>query len=905
MKKFLCALLAIVMVMSILPSVALALEEQSPDSDEAVVTVDDEGWHDCTAETDAHDEFCLPHDEQFWDDDFPDNIYGEFCPSHQEPSYTDISERIDELPWLDDVMEMDAESVLEVNRTVYVIRDMIVAALDSEVCNCFDLELGEARIEKYNALFEYTDEYIRNQIAPNRRRSAGATRIDVGAGRVEVTATNVRILGLTSSTLIRTLPHNPAGYLLHGTYTRTISSGGILSWRTVRVMPDVATTLYFENLTITNTNSVSQNTSYDMQFICVDVTGSDTTIILMDGTTNVLTGGIREGGGALVKDNATDGRTLTIACERWDEPGHMCTGTETGNLPPGSCGRLEAIGFAYHSAAIGSSRDAVMMHDTGGFGNLYIRGGIIVARNRYVGDSHVPGIGSMCGTAFIRNRALSFANAQMFAGKISRDIHISGGRVFAYGGGNCSGIGSGIGGPVNGIYISGGAYVYARGGQNSPGIGSGGGADLPPEYTASNGMRAPSYNVSNIIISGGRTVVEAEGSNTVQSPIHSSVAGIGSGISRTGSTGIVTNVQARPEPDWLALVRAGTSKQDASYIGGTPSAVNIDILPDMYYTLVHFSGLKKTASVNGGPNKTGSAEAMIRVEVGNRIRYTIDTASWASETNSSYTLTDAIPRGMTLVTEAGSFYPTDMTHGTTGGITTVRWENQTSAGEFFFTVTVDNTLTENETRTYINEAIMVTAIDQLEIPTNKTYHYTDRSIRYTTLTVSKEVTGDFGNKAMEFEFTIFFRDSAGAPLLPPTQFDYTITDLSGAAPADGTLILDDHGSARFRLAHGQAIRIADVPLGGTVQVIETEDGNYQTTFTDSEYADTIFNGNDTTLLLITENRSIHYVNYRVCVPPTGIGLDSTGAMLLLTTLVSLPALAVYVLATVYRRKKIC
>ena len=898
------------------------IEEQHQDElDDLIEKTPTEYDYVAEANVCDHDgEPCIPHFEPFWleSEELPSILISEICPFHPEPRFIELAGLIDELPNLDDVKRMDSAGVLEVSNAVYAIRDRIVATLADEKCNCFDLELGAARIEKYNSLFLYIDEYIRNNLSRGRTRSAGATRIDIGVGRVEVTNDNLLQRGHVTMALIGTYPHNPDGYLLYGTYDYAINAW-VLSFRTVHVLPGVTTTLYFENLNITNTNRDPNNhwywgTLYDFNYICVDVTGSDTTIILMDGTINRLTGGIHEGGGALVKNDATDGRTLTIACERWREPGHMCTGTETGALPPGSCGRLEAIGFAYHSAAIGSTRDAIMEHSNsprGGFGNLFIRGGIIVARNAS-GDSHAPGIGSMCGTAFVRGGTVNFTNPQMLgsngeinpSGQISRNIHISGGRVFAYGGGNSSGIGSGYGGPVDGIYISDGAYVYARGGQNSPGIGSGGGVDANSLYHTN--MAAASYNVYNIIISGGRTVVEAEGSNTVQSPLHSSVPGIGSGISSHGRTGTMTNVQAQPEPGWLALVRAGTSKQNSTYINGTPSPINIDILPDMYYTLVHFSGLQKTASVNGGLNETGSKESMISVQPGNRIRYTINTANWSAETNSSYTLMDEIPRGMTLVTDVGSFYPSGMAHETINGITTVRWENQTSAGEFFFTVTVDNTLMENELREYINEAVMITTIDQLEIPTNKTYHHALWGARNTTLLVSKEVAGDFGNRIREFEFTIYFQDSVGNPPPPGTQFPYigeAVNTLGGTAPTNGTLTLDGSGRATFRLAHGQAIRIAEIPLHFSVRIVEETDTNYQASFIDSEYANISVSGTDTNIRPMTGNREFHFTNARIEVPVTGLSLTNTKEILLLLVLISLSAVTTFTLRTAFKHCK--
>jgi hypothetical protein len=246
-----------------------------------------------------------------------------------------------------------------------------------------------------------------------------------------------------------------------------------------------------------------------------------------------------------------------------------------------------------------------------------------------------------------------------------------------------------------------------------------------------------------------------------------------------------------------------------------------------------------------------------------------------------------------------------MTYDTVNGITTVRWTNQAVGGEFFFTVTVDAFM-EDEARTYINEAVMVTAIDQLEMPTNKTYHYAEWHVQLTDVTVSKSVTGDFSNMTREFAFTIIFKDSDGITPLPEgTRFSYigNIIDDSGAtAPQDGILILDRNGSAEFTLGHGQVIVIQDVSIGNYMQIIEEPGEIYAARFTDSENSGVIVERNYTDLLAITENRIFSFTNERNYIPPTGIALGGNEGIILLVGLIALPVLGMFALDIAVRRR---
>ena len=164
----------------------------------------------------------------------------------------------------------------------------------------------------------------------------------------------------------------------------------------------------------------------------------------------------------------------------------------------------------------------------------------------------------------------------------------------------------------------------------------------------------------------------------------------------------------------------------------------------------------------------------------------------------------------------------------------------------------------------------------------------------TTLTVSKEVNGHLANRIIEFDFSIIFQDSAGNPQSTPEPLPYTITGLDELVLRRGVLTLDNEGRAMFSLSHGQVIHITEVPMDGTVQIIEALDEHYQAWFTDSESEENKEKGHDTGPRPMTEERSFHFENVRFDVPATALKLGSLGWVLLLLTLVSIPAFAMLV-----------
>ena len=658
------------------------------------------------------------------------------CPRYVEPMYTEITDMMDALPLLTEVKTRNLEGVRDADQKVQAVQNKIrersATLMGGTETDAFNNELGEERTEKFNDLVTYISDYLRNNSGMMQLFSAAtATRINIANGRVVVRSTGATQYNGATNTVRQNIAHNADGYLFYGTATFADTQS---FWAAIKVTEGITVQLYLENI------NLKMNTG-----ACVDVTGANTTITLVDGTENILTADGMDGGvpgwgsGALVKNDSLDTYRLTIRCEKSGIPDHLCSD------PGSTCGKLSAIGITQHTTAIGSafyggllyfsaygntsfpSNSGLPFRERGGFANLYIEGGIITAR----GGLHTPGIGAMCGVTWIGNtvHGINTTNPQVLRGQMCKNINITGGVVNAYGGEGCAGIGSGWAGPVDGIYINGGAHVYAEGGRNSPGIGSGGVDEDVPRPTVS--MR---YNVSNINISGGKTVVEAIGfkggyvpndvGNLVwkdnNCPYQAFPTGIGRGLSYSNldsATGTINNVQAEPEPNWLTMVKQGTARANAVFVSGSPNPSVVQIATNQYYNLVYFSQIAKTASVNGAPNEPGTAANPVSVRPGDTVRYTIDTANWADGGGTTtYELRDVIPAGMTLV--AGQNTANMQTRAAdTGSGVEVYWTGQTVGATFYFTVTVNPITTET---TYINNARAISS--NITMYSNSTYH---------------------------------------------------------------------------------------------------------------------------------------------------------------------------------------
>ena len=295
----------------------------------------------------------------------------------------------------------------------------------------------------------------------------------------------------------------------------------------------------------------------------MDVSHANVTITLVG--SNTLSCGITDYG-ALVKDGMDDTK-LTIQCEHAEEKGHQCT-KET-------CGSLRVEGTVNHATAIGNIIANRTIKEESGFSNLTIKGGIIDAK----AGEHNCAIGAACGSYYEGKGEIT--------GQYAKNIRIQGGVITAKGGTLCAGIGGGKVTPVDGIYITGGT-VYASGGESSPGIGSGGSPASETQWEET----PEAFNVSNIEISGGNTLVRAVGDKGTDMP------GIGCGKYGSEVTGTVNNVCAVPDTGYQGYIQDGTSETEYNFTAESPFQEKQDIKVDKYFTMVYFGPFRDENKIN-------------------------------------------------------------------------------------------------------------------------------------------------------------------------------------------------------------------------------------------------------------------------------------------------------------------
>lgn len=155
-------------------------------------------------------------------------------------------------------------------------------------------------------------------------------------------------------------------------------------------------------------------------------------------------------------------------------------------------------------------------------------------------------------------------------------------------------------------------------------------------------------------------------------------------------------------------------------------------------------------------------------------------------------------------------------------------------------------------------------------------------VESSSVTVSKTVAGDYGDKTKEFNFTIRFMNENGSKLPGGTQFIYTGSIISGSgaeAPAGGMLTLDSNGEAAFTLKHGQQITIAGAAMNSKVQIVENLAAGYTTSFRDGN---TIYTGADTGICTLADAaKTFAYINTRTAVVPTGVSAGGSKPLVFL------------------------
>ena len=175
------------------------------------------------------------------------------------------------------------------------------------------------------------------------------------------------------------------------------------------------------------------------------------------------------------------------------------------------------------------------------------------------------------------------------------------------------------------------------------------------------------------------------------------------------------------------------------------------------------------------------------------------------------------------------------------------------------------------------------AVTNYTVTEDTIIYFVYQEVGVTTLTITKTVAGEYGDRTKEFNFTVTFTDSDGDPL-PSGPFSTPV---------------------EFKLKHGESHIIEDVPLNLKVQVEEAEDTSYSVTFVDSETPGGAPESGRTTGAprAMTEDRVFTFINTRVMAPETGISLGSVSAIFLLPLLIIAAALLCLAARKALRRRR--
>lgn len=160
------------------------------------------------------------------------------------------------------------------------------------------------------------------------------------------------------------------------------------------------------------------------------------------------------------------------------------------------------------------------------------------------------------------------------------------------------------------------------------------------------------------------------------------------------------------------------------------------------------------------------------------------------------------------------------------------------------------------------------------VPINNSTRVTIKNTKLNSLSISKTVQGEMGDKTKPFHFDITLKTANGVPL--DGSYPCIISSVSDTAePIEETLIFTE-GKATVTLTHGQKAQLNEIPYGCiyTVKEQEANQDGYLTTYTG-------------TFGVLRESTEIQVVNQKEAVPPTGIGDSGMGGMIAVVCLAAI------------------
>lgn len=138
-----------------------------------------------------------------------------------------------------------------------------------------------------------------------------------------------------------------------------------------------------------------------------------------------------------------------------------------------------------------------------------------------------------------------------------------------------------------------------------------------------------------------------------------------------------------------------------------------------------------------------------------------------------------------------------------------------------------------------------------------------------SLTVTKTVTGDMGDKSHPFAFSVTLTDANGDPMTGSVT--YTKSGKEGESE-QGALTLTDAGVGTFELTDGQSIAFNSLPVGTQYSVTETEaDQNGYTTSVQAVPSANVSETDVVSGTIVADGATtVTYTNYRGLTPPTDV-----------------------------------
>lgn len=131
------------------------------------------------------------------------------------------------------------------------------------------------------------------------------------------------------------------------------------------------------------------------------------------------------------------------------------------------------------------------------------------------------------------------------------------------------------------------------------------------------------------------------------------------------------------------------------------------------------------------------------------------------------------------------------------------------------------------------------------------------------VTITKTVTGNFGDKQKAFEFTVSSTEAVGG--------------------GEGYTLSQDAKEISFSLSHEQSVTIRNVPIGVSLALSEEAPGYSVSVKMNGE-------ASGSTIVVREGVNAIEVVNFRDVVPDTGVGVDSLPYILILAAVLGLGAL---------------